>query len=475
MPEREGKPDFFIFGEVFSGNEQLLSYYTTRSDMPAVLDFNFQEKVRQLCVQQRQRGRPDRICSRTTTTSPTRTATSTRCPPSWATMTRGRFGYFLERGQRRQPERRRDAGAVKLAHALMYFARGVPVVYYGDEQGFTGTGGDKDARQDMFPSQVAEYNDPTSTGRSARTAPRPTTTSTRPIRSTRRWPTMPRSTRPSRRCRPAHRSTATPPTVLASTPSAASTGTSRSSMWWPSTTAAPNRTPTFPFYAANAGFTRLCGTRRRRPTLTTDGSGQLTVTVPALGFVIYQADSTLAAMRRPAALTRRASPSPRLASGAGSGARLPDAGRQPRARSHGNRGRRWIGERACRGHLRRCKRQRRRRLAAHRHRRQRALPRLLRRQRLAAGTKLEFVAVVNDLNGHYNGADQVVGITPNYAQRRHARRPVRLRGRPLPAQRRRLRRPHDRRLQRLLGPAPVGRCHRPGEGTEWTHAQALPG
>ena len=36
----------------------------------------------------------------------------------------------------------------------MYLTRGQPVVYYGDEQGFTGDGGDKDARQDMFASQV---------------------------------------------------------------------------------------------------------------------------------------------------------------------------------------------------------------------------------------------------------------------------------------------------------------------------------
>ena len=46
----------------------------------------------------------------------------------------------------------------KLAHALMYLSRGNPVVYYGDEQGFTGAGGDQDARQDMFPSQSPQYN-----------------------------------------------------------------------------------------------------------------------------------------------------------------------------------------------------------------------------------------------------------------------------------------------------------------------------
>ena len=41
----------------------------------------------------------------------------------------------------------------------MYLSRGNPVIYYGDEQGFVGDGGDQDARQDMFPSQVATYND----------------------------------------------------------------------------------------------------------------------------------------------------------------------------------------------------------------------------------------------------------------------------------------------------------------------------
>jgi alpha-amylase len=58
----------------------------------------------------------------------------------------------------------------QLAHALMFFTRGMPVVYYGDEQGFTGDGGDKDAREDMFPSQVASYNDNDLIGTDATTA-----------------------------------------------------------------------------------------------------------------------------------------------------------------------------------------------------------------------------------------------------------------------------------------------------------------
>ena len=52
----------------------------------------------------------------------------------------------------------------------MYFARGTPVIYYGDEQGFAGDGGDKLARQDMFPSLVPEYNDDDLIGTNATTA-----------------------------------------------------------------------------------------------------------------------------------------------------------------------------------------------------------------------------------------------------------------------------------------------------------------
>ena len=47
----------------------------------------------------------------------------------------------------------------ELANELMFLSRGNPVVYYGDEQGFTGSGGDKDARQTMFASKVADYLD----------------------------------------------------------------------------------------------------------------------------------------------------------------------------------------------------------------------------------------------------------------------------------------------------------------------------
>jgi hypothetical protein len=44
-----------------------------------------------------------------------------------------------------------------LGHSLLYLLRGAPVVYYGDEVGMIGRGGDKAARQDMFPTRVSEW------------------------------------------------------------------------------------------------------------------------------------------------------------------------------------------------------------------------------------------------------------------------------------------------------------------------------
>ena len=105
----------------------------------------------------------------------------------------------------------------RLAHALMYFSRGNPVVYYGDEQGFTGAGGDQDARQDMFPSQDLAVQQPATrrddgaarTTTSAPTRRRWTTTSTRGTRSTRRSRSWRRSRAATRRCATAPSSTAT--------------------------------------------------------------------------------------------------------------------------------------------------------------------------------------------------------------------------------------------------------------------------
>ncbi len=59
---------------------------------------------------------------------------------------------------------------VLLGHAMLMTLRGVPTIYSGDEQGFAGDGNDQDAREDMFPSKVAVYNDNKLVGTNATTA-----------------------------------------------------------------------------------------------------------------------------------------------------------------------------------------------------------------------------------------------------------------------------------------------------------------
>ena len=164
----------------------------------------------------------------------------------------------------------------------MYLTRGQPVVYYGDEQGFVGDGGDQDAREDMFPSQVASYNDNDLIGTDATTAEANfdpdhplyrhiAELSRRCARSTRRWPT-------------ARRSTGTRATKRASTPSAASTPASTSSTSSPRTTRDTTKTADVPTYAAGQQFTASGRGEPRRSK--TDASGQLTVPVPALSAVV---------------------------------------------------------------------------------------------------------------------------------------------------------------------------------------------
>ncbi|GHE73388.1 hypothetical protein GCM10018785_46870 [Streptomyces longispororuber] len=47
----------------------------------------------------------------------------------------------------------------RLAHELMFLGRGNRVVYAGDEQGFTGSGGDNAARQPLFATDAPAYRD----------------------------------------------------------------------------------------------------------------------------------------------------------------------------------------------------------------------------------------------------------------------------------------------------------------------------
>ena len=160
-----GRPDFFFFGEVFDGNPSFTSRYTTELDMPAVLDFPFQGAAQQFANGSATTVLRDLFAQDDLYIDEDSNAYS--LPTFLGNHDMGRIGYFLTGKGYGDDEL---LARSELAHTLMYFSRGNPVVYYGDEQGFVGDGGDKDARQDMFPSQVPSYNDDDLIGTDATTA-----------------------------------------------------------------------------------------------------------------------------------------------------------------------------------------------------------------------------------------------------------------------------------------------------------------
>ncbi|MBE1874750.1 pullulanase-type alpha-1,6-glucosidase [Myceligenerans pegani] len=155
----QGKDEFFTFGEVFDADAAKTSPYVRDTDMSSVLDFAFQSAATSFASGNSAKRLVGHFASDDRYTTPDSSATA--LPTFLGNHDMGRVGYMLA-GTDNPLERD------ELAHELMYLTRGQPVVYYGDEQGFAGTGGDKDARQTLFATQVDEYaNQPLVTGEQA--------------------------------------------------------------------------------------------------------------------------------------------------------------------------------------------------------------------------------------------------------------------------------------------------------------------
>ena len=152
-----GIPNFFMFGEVYSGDSDVLSSYTTTGKLNSVLDFGFQGAVYDAIVANKGTKSLENLFANDYKYNDS-DSTANDLLNFIGNHDMGRFGYFLSNPEFNYSNEQKYERS-KLAHGLMYFARGIPVVYYGDEQGFTGTGGDHLARQDMMPSLVPEFID----------------------------------------------------------------------------------------------------------------------------------------------------------------------------------------------------------------------------------------------------------------------------------------------------------------------------
>ena len=165
-----GIPNFHIFGEVASGDfePELSQVWTHISGLPTNLDFAFREAVELVVAGNGSPAIFDRLFAADALYKGG-SATALQTPTFISNHDLGRFAYFARKSF---PDETMDdtLKRAELANALMFVARGVPVVYSGDEQGFIGHGDDRAARQDMFASKVASYNDQPLLGTGSTTA-----------------------------------------------------------------------------------------------------------------------------------------------------------------------------------------------------------------------------------------------------------------------------------------------------------------
>ena len=153
----QGVKKFFMFGEVADGTRSLTSHYTTHNDVQAVLDFPFQEAARAFASKSQP---TDQLGTFFRDDDYYTDADSNvyQLPTFLGNHDAGHIGMFLRTDNPSGTPESELLARDELAHELMYLSRGNPVVYFGDEQGFTGAGNDQAARQDMWASLDPEYD-----------------------------------------------------------------------------------------------------------------------------------------------------------------------------------------------------------------------------------------------------------------------------------------------------------------------------
>jgi glycosidase len=164
----QGIPQFHVFGEVYDPDPKVLSLYTTEGQLPSVLDFAFQQTAADIFYREKSPLLAQQLFAQDALYQDS-DSQADLLMTFLGNHDMGRTGYFINQAAPTMSAEDKLQRSI-LSHAFMFLSRGIPVIYYGDEQGFTGDGNDIDAREDMFSSKVASYNDNTLLGSQATTA-----------------------------------------------------------------------------------------------------------------------------------------------------------------------------------------------------------------------------------------------------------------------------------------------------------------
>jgi len=155
----KGIPNFHIFGEVSDHEVRpaVQAQHTIVDHLPAVLDFSFRQAVVDTVAGTRGTDAFEKLFDGDALYAHG-FDTAVILPTFTGNHDDGRFSTFVRKAF---PQSSDEAvlRRVMRANAMLLTLRGVPTIYSGDEQGFVGDGNDQDAREDMFASKVAVYND----------------------------------------------------------------------------------------------------------------------------------------------------------------------------------------------------------------------------------------------------------------------------------------------------------------------------
>ncbi len=168
--EAKGIGHFHIFGEIAyeEPTATIAAQVMAESGLPYALDMGF-AKAAQMVASGKASPRLMAEFLQQDAIYPGGAKTATGLPTFLGNHDFGRFSMFV-RAMSGNADEATLLARVKLGHAMMFLLRGVPTVYYGDEQGFISDGNDQLAREDMFPSLTAAYNDNNLIGSDATTA-----------------------------------------------------------------------------------------------------------------------------------------------------------------------------------------------------------------------------------------------------------------------------------------------------------------
>lgn len=148
-----GKKEFPIFGEVADSDPRTLATFVKEQNFNSVLDFGFQSAVSRFVVTGN--GLDSVINLFNSDDMYTSSSTSAYSLATFlGNHDMGRIGQFIADSNSDNAE---ALARAELGNLLLFTLRGSPVLYYGDEKGMTGAGGDQLARQDFFSSQVTAW------------------------------------------------------------------------------------------------------------------------------------------------------------------------------------------------------------------------------------------------------------------------------------------------------------------------------